>query len=202
MVHREDSYGTDIFTLPEEAKEGQYLVTIETMAHEKIPYTGPSSVGGPASGSMGGSVGGVGNLNDPATGGGVRTGRGSKKDSEGDKEIEEESKCEGLNLQEEKEGEREEGNETEKDRENETGTAITAAVPVAANSSNSSNSSGNSLANTSTNKPTPPPVRPVTYGITEQEGSVWVEWLVSSSRGGSVSVGCLTAAAAEDPDAR
>ena len=43
---------------------------------------------------------------------------------------------------------------------------------------------------------------PQRFGIIKGEGSIWVEWLVNSSRGGSVSVGAMTAAAAEDPDAR
>ena len=43
---------------------------------------------------------------------------------------------------------------------------------------------------------------PQQFGIMQGQGSVWVEWLVNSSRGGSVSVGAMTIAAAEDPDAR
>ena len=66
--------------------------------------------------------------------------------------------------------------------------------PCASFESDHSNTYG-----TSTGSREEPPQR---FGIIKGEGSVWVEWLINSSRGGSVSVGAMTAAAAEDPDAR
>ena len=66
------------------------------------------------------------------------------------------------------------------------------AKPCAPFESDHSNTYG-----TSTGSREEPPQR---FGIIKGEGSVWVEWLINSSRGGSVSVGAMTAA--EDPDAR
>ena len=181
IILREDPYGTETISLPEGVAEGQYIVTVEVAPHEKLQYPDPvvKEIEKKNENEVGVQKDGEHDeRNEP-------TSSNSKE-----REEEEESKSEDVTLQEEKEGENIEKEETLNQ--------YSLKVPVEKQGMDVS--------------PTISPVVKVSssqrgnvqekYGITEQEGSVWVEWLVNCSRGGSISVGAMTAAAANDPDAR
>ena len=181
VILREDPYGTETISLPEGVTEGQYLVTVEVAPHEKLQY--PDTVV-KESDKKSENEGAAKNEKE----------REEKKEvsasDTGGREEEEESKSEDGTLQEEKEGEKMEKEQTLNRYSNNmpvesqrTDVSSTVTAPIKAGSGQR----GNVLEK---------------YGITEQEGSVWVEWLVNCSRGGSISVGAMTAAAANDPDAR
>jgi hypothetical protein len=219
VVHREDSYGAETLSLPEGTPEGQYLVTIELLPFEKpdlkekeeekekekevekegdkkeqkVDKKETGSVVKPRSDSLPVNERQKGDEETRKGNGDNEKGSSKEKEKEKVKVREDESKTEGTDLEEMK-------------NDDDTLTTPTPAptLPLVPQTqepkqcvsfeSNHSNTYG-----TSTASREDPPQR---FGIIKGEGSVWVEWLVNSSRGGSVSVGAMTAAAAEDPDAR
>ena len=192
MVHREDSYGAETLTLPEGTPEGQYLVTIELLPYEKAQST---------------------NTDKTAL-------KSDEKNKEKSQELESNSECDRASS-DDKEERSESKDKREPDKESKAEDALLrddkeeptssgplssslpsslvplaeSKVPVLPESSFSCNysSSSSSRSRDSARE---------RFGIVQGEGSVWVEWLVNTSRGGSVSVGAMTAAAAGDPDAR
>ena len=185
VIHREDPYGTETISLPEGVAEGQYLVTVELAPYEKLQYPDPTSTE-----SHQQCTDGTSDIERRE-----KIGMTSFHGSEPKGKEEEESKSEGLSLQEEKEGEYVGQEETLK-RHSSPNISIASATTA---SLDGDTSDSNSRAVIVKNQRGHVQEK---YGITEQEGSVWVEWLVSCSTGGSISVGAMTAAAANDPDAR
>ena len=184
--------------------EGQYLVTIECAPYEQIPMKNiplknvpeknvPDSAHGDGkdNGDKGDEKIASNNDNAAEEKEGVEGEKGQlktkkRRSSAGEVEVEiEESKTEGTSLQEEKE---EENISTTKSSEYVPDRRLShPTIPPTVNTTSVSTTKENVQER---------------YGIIEGEGSVWVEWLVNCSRGGSISVGAITAEAAHDPDAR
>lgn len=219
MVHREDSYGAETLSLPEGTPEGQYLVTVELLPFEQpdlkekekenekekeVEKEGDKkeqredkkekgSEVKPKTDSVPVKERQKGDEDTKKGDGEVDNKEGNSKEQEKVKVKEDESKTEGTDLEEMK-----------CDDDTQTTPTPAPTLPLVPQTqepkqcmsfeSNHSNTYGASTASRED-----PPQR---FGIIKGEGSVWVEWLVNSSRGGSVSVGAMTAAAAEDPDAR
>jgi hypothetical protein len=194
VVHREDSYGAETLTLPEGTPEGQYLVTIELLPYEKLPETSKEKADDKTVTKSDGKV--AEKSQELDSNGGEKAGsdedalRGEIKEGGADKEGVKESKAE-ESLREDKE-------ESTSQLHSQPSLPIAESkvwvpVPALPESSFSCNYSSSSRNRESVRE---------RFGIVQGEGSVWVEWLVNASRGGSVSVGAMTAAAAGDPDAR
>jgi hypothetical protein len=189
VVHREDSYGAETLTLPEGTPEGQYLVTIELLPYEKLPETNNEK----ADEKTGEKFKELEIDRGEKPGSDEETSRGdSKDDKEGgsDKDSMKESKAE-ESLREDKE---ESNSQLQPSSPLPIAESkVSVPVPPLPESSFSCNYSSSSRNRESVRE---------RFGIVQGEGSIWVEWLVNTSRGGSVSVGAMTAAAAGDPDAR
>ena len=202
MVHREDSYGAETLTLPEGTPEGQYLVTIELLPYEKLPDTSsekPDDTAVTKSDEKSADISQeLDNNRGEKPGSSEEIMRGeSKEDKETDKDSAKESKSE-ESLREDKE-------ESNSQLQSQSQTQPSSPLPVAESKVQvpvpALPESGFSCNYSSSRSRSRESVRE-RFGIVQGEGSVWVEWLVNTSRGGSVSVGAMTAAAAGDPDAR
>lgn len=198
MVHREISCGAETLTLPEGAAEGQYLVTIELLPHERpvdTPVEG-TAVAKKGEALLGNESGTGGNSQElPASTIGQSAGDGSEGEGVRERDTEE-SKTEEASLQEHKDNDAlplpPSPSMNPSIAPDPPSIAEKKSFPsLETNHCNDYSSSGSSR--------DPPPQQ---FGIMQGQGSVWVEWLVNASRGGSVSVGAMTIAAAEDPDAR
>ena len=202
MVHREDSYGAETLTLPEGTPEGQYLVTIELLPYEKLPDTSsekPDDTTVTNSDEKSADLSQeLDNNRGEKPGSDEEIMRGeSKEDKETDKDSVKESKSE-ESLREDKE-------ELNSQLQSQSVSQPSSPLPVAESKVQvpvpALPESGFSCNYSSSRSRSRESVRE-RFGIVQGEGSVWVEWLVNTSRGGSVSVGAMTAAAAGDPDAR
>jgi hypothetical protein len=197
VVHREDSYGAETLTLPEGTPEGQYLVTIELLPYEKLPETNNEKADDKTVTKSDEKTDEKSKESESnrgeKPGSDEETSRGeSKGDKEGgsDKDGMKESKAEESLLEDKEESNSQLQPSSPLPIAE---SKVSVPVPPLPESSFSCNYSSSSRNRESVRE---------RFGIVQGEGSIWVEWLVNTSRGGSVSVGAMTAAAAGDPDAR
>jgi hypothetical protein len=193
VVHREDSYGAETLTLPEGTPEGQYLVTIELLPYEKLPETNNEKADDKTVTKSDEKTDEKSKESESnrgeKPGSDEETSRGESKGGS-DKDGMKESKVEESLLEDKEESNSQLQPSSPLPIAE---SKVSVPVPPLPESSFSCNYSSSSRNRESVRE---------RFGIVQGEGSIWVEWLVNTSRGGSVSVGAMTAAAAGDPDAR